>query len=197
MGEIRSAIDIALEKTADIQGSKKSVDSRAVKNAGKKAAGDFMASGDASELEKLIASESKENRSLINEGAISILLAGIQLPAAGADLEKLNRMGAGLEILLPNSGLVPLFAQVSQIMSQYLAERERLEKTLEQQFLPRLRAKQQEAAKRYGQAIPMELSQDGEYLGALTKNKRMLEQKYQSVIEEVRGRVREIAEIEE
>ncbi len=197
MGEIRSAIDIALEKTADISSSKKSVDSRAIKNKGKKAAGDFISSGDTELFEKLIASESDETRSLINEGAVSILLAGVQLPATKADLEKLKRTGTGLEILLPKSGLVQLFEQVAQILNQYLEEREQLAKALEQQFMPRLRAKQQEMAKRYGQTLPMELSQDSEYQAALTKNRRMLEQKYEAVITEVRIRVREIAGIAE
>jgi len=197
MGEIRSAIDIAIEKTAGISSSKKSVDSRALKNTGKKAAGDFIGSGDESILEKLIASESDEKRALITEGAVSILLAGIQLPAAKADLEKLKRTGAGLEILLPKSGLIQLFGQVAQILNQYLEERDQLAKALEQQFMPRLRAKQQELAKRYGQTIPMELSQDTEYQAALAKNRRMLDQKYEAVIAEVRTRVREIAGIEE
>jgi len=109
----------------------------------------------------------------------------------------MKRTGSGLEILLPKSGLVQLFGQVAQIMNQYLDEREQLAKALEQQFMPRLRAKQQEMAKRYGQTIPMELSQDNEYQAALAKNRRMLEQKYEAVIAEVRTRVREIAGIEE
>lgn len=197
MGEIRSAVDIALEKTADIHGSKKSVDSRAMKNTGKKAAGDFLGSGDAAILEKLVASAAPDTRALVNEGAVSILLASIQLPSAEADLGKVKRAGTGLEILLPKSGMDQLFGQVEQILGQFLAERERLEKTLEQQFMPRLRAKQQELAKRYGQTVPMELSQDNEYMAALAKNKRALEQKYGAVIVEVRGRVREIAGMED
>lgn len=197
MGEIRSAVDIALEKTANIHGDKGSADNRSFKNSGKKAAGDFLGTGDISGLEKVLEEPKTDRRTLIGEGAISILLASLRLPVTETDLSKIKLSGFGLERILPNTGMAALFEQVEQILKQYLAEREHLEKTLEQQFMPRLRAKQAELAKRYGQNIPMELSQDSEYVAALSKNRRALEQKYDTVIDEVRMRVREIAGIEE
>ena len=197
MGEIRSAIDIALERTADIPGDNGLTDNREMKKSGKKAAGDFLANGDSSVLEKLFADKNQEKTPLVREGAVSILLASLRLPLTDADLSKVKLAGTGLDIVLPNSGMAQLFTQVEQIMKQYLTDRETLEKSLEQQFLPRLRAKQQELAKRYGQTVPLELSQESEYVAALSKNRRILEQKYDSVIEEVRSRVRETAGIED
>lgn len=197
MGEIRSALDIALEKTAHIEGDPKSADNRDLKNAGKKAAGDFLAKGDPAILMKIIGDKSDEKKALIMEGALSILLASIHLPAVEEDLKKTELIGTGLDAILPEKGMVQLFAQVAGILKQYLADQEQLSKALEQQFLPRLRAKQQEIAKRYGQNIPMDLHQDPEYLSALSKNRSMIEEKYDGVINEVRSRVREIAGIVE
>lgn len=197
MGEIRSALDIALEKTANIHGDKGSGDNRELKKKGKKAAGDFLASGDISILENTLAAYKNDAQKLVKEGAISILLASIRLPSSIEDLSKIKTVGTGLDTLLPKSGMAPLFVQFDQILQHYLTELDNLEKTLEQQFLPRLRAKQQEFAKRYGQTIPMELNQDSEYMGALAKNKNMIESKYGTVIDEIRSRVREIGGIEE
>lgn len=197
MGEIRSALDIALEKTADIQGDKSGAENRDLRNSGKKAAGDFLTSRKAEVLVKLLEGKDKDQAKNAIEGAVSIMLASLKLPSTELDLEKLAAIGNGLDTLLPKAGMNELFGQVAQIFGQYLAERDQLGKALEQQFLPRLRAKQQEIAKRYGQTIPMELHQDPEYMSALTKNQRALEQKYEAVIAEVRGRVREIAGIEE
>lgn len=197
MGEIRSAIDIALEKTAHIEGDPKSADNRDLKNSGKKAAGDFMANGDAQALLDALKGKDAERAHMVVEGIVSILLASIHLPASETDLEKAARVGSGLDAIIPNAGMAPLFGQVDQILRQFLAEGEQLKKALEQQFGPKLHAKQQELAKRYGQNIPMDLHQDPEFLNALSRNRRMLDEKYDAVIDEVRARVRETAGIAE
>lgn len=196
MGEIRSALDIAMEKTAHIEGDKDSADNRELKNAGKKAAGDFMGTGELSIIEKVLSGKSFEQMKQVSHGAISIILASLRLPGTEADLVKVSRAGTALDKILPDTGIIPLFSHVEQIFKQYLDERANLEKTLEQQFIPRLKAKQQEMAKRYGQSVPLELNQDQDYLAALSKNKRLLEQKYETVITEVRARVREAAGME-
>jgi len=197
MGEIRSALDIALEKTADIHGDKSGADNREIKNQGKKAAGDFFAAQDPTALAGAAGALAGGQKQLFTEGALSVLLAALRLPQSEADLPKLELAGSGICALLPGSGMEELFAQVKQLFSQYLAEYERLSKMLEQQFMPRLRAKQQELAKRYGQNVPLDPLQDPEYASALSKNRRMIEQKYESVIDEIRGRVREAAGIAE
>ncbi|ULQ60387.1 hypothetical protein K7I13_03505 [Brucepastera parasyntrophica] len=68
---------------------------------------------------------------------------------------------------------------------------------LEQQFMPRLKAKQQELEKMYGQAVSLDPRQDPEYMQAVSKGRRMLEQKYGAVIEEIKRRIQEIAGITE
>jgi hypothetical protein len=197
MGQIRSAIDIALEKTAHIEGDPKSADHRDLKNSGKKAAGDFLANRDPAIISSALEGKDEERRQMVVEGIVSILLASLHLPSVEADIDKANLIGKGLETALPGKGNEQLFGQVAQILGQYLRELDQLLKALEQQFLPRLRAKQQEIAKRYGQNIPIDLHQDPEYVNALSKNRQALEGKYEAVIDEVRARVREGAGITE
>lgn len=197
MGEIRSALEIALEKTAHIEGDKTSAATRDLKNLGKKTAGDYLASGDESVFERTLASRAEEERVSVRQGACSILIASIRLPDAKEDLEKTRVAGKGLDILLPGTGMAALFGQLEQILLQYLAEGDRLLHALEQQFIPRLRAKQQELARRYGQTIPLELHQDPEYQAALAKGRRALEDKYGTVIDEVRSQAYAAAGIEQ
>jgi hypothetical protein len=197
MGEIRSALDIAMEKTAHIHGDKASAERRELKNKGKKAAGDYLASGDAEILQAALKDHDKKEGHSIREGAITNLLAALHLPAVSDDLAKAERIGAGLDALLPEAGMVNLFGQVGKIFEQYLAEREHIIKTLEQQFAPRLKAKQAELSRRYGQNVPMTLAQDPEYQNALAKNNKAIEAQYGAVIDEIRSRVRETAGITE
>lgn len=191
MGEIRSAIEIAMEKTAHIEGDKSSAENREFRNAGKRAAGEFLESGDAEKLAGTLKVKNGEQARFLQEGVISILLASLRLPVVEDDLKKIERAGSGLETAMPDKGLNQLFGQVVQILHTYLSERDQLRQALEQQFLPKLRAKQQELSRRYGQNIPLEPSQDPEFMAALSKNLRMIEQKYDTVLDEVRSRVRE------
>lgn len=197
MGEIKSALELALEKTADIKSDKEGAELREWSNKGKKAAGEFMDTGDASALAESIAKAKGNANKAASEGAITNLIAALRLPHAEADIDRVHKIGAGLDALLPGSGMTELFGQVATLFGQYLADRERTEKGLEQQFMPRLKAKQQELAKRYGQNVPLDPRQDAEYMNALSRALRGLEQQYDGVIAEVRSRVREAAGMEE
>lgn len=197
MGEIRSALEIALEKTAHIEGDPLSADKREMKNRGKRAAGEYLETGDASVFTASVKGLKEEDAALVREGALSNLLAGLKLPADEQEIDKTVRIGEGLEALFTGAGIAQMFAQVGQILAQYLGEQAQLKKALEQQFMPRLRAKQEEMARRYGQTIPLELHQDPEYVAAFSKNKRALEERYSVLIDEIRSRVKEMAGISE
>lgn len=197
MGEIKSALEIALEKTAHIEGDLSSIQNREHRNDGKRLANHFLETGDTEALSNAFEQTPADRRDSVREGAVSILLAAVKLPVEESDTEKTLRTGSGLETLIPGQGIAAMFGQVEQIFKQYLAERDQTRKALEQQFMPKLRAKQQEMARRYGQAVPMELSQDPEYTSAFSRAKRALDDKYEMVVEEVRSRVQEITGIGE
>ncbi|HHU37491.1 MAG TPA: hypothetical protein GXZ47_09740 [Treponema sp.] len=197
MGEIKSALEIALEKTAHIEGDKSSADKRERKNDGKRLANEFLETGEAEKLSSTLAAFAAETLPLVHEGALSILLSAIKLPIEETDVEKTSRVGLALELLVPGQGIAALFGQVKQIFKQYLAEWEQTKLTVEQQFMPKLRAKQEEMARLYGQTVPMELNQDPEYGATLSRAKRNIDDKYETVIDEVRSRVRELTGIEE
>ncbi len=197
MGEIKSALEIALEKTAHIEGDLSSIQNREYRNDGKRLANHYLETGNTEELSKSFEQTPADRRESVREGAVSILLAAVKLPVAEEDTEKTAKIGKGLETLIPGQGIASMFGQVDQIFKQYLSEWDQTKKALEQQFMPKLRAKQQEMARRYGQAVPMELTQDPEYTSAFSRAKRALDEKYEMVVDEVRSRVQEITGIGE
>ena len=197
MGEIKSALEIALEKTAHIEGDLSSIQNREYRNDGKRLANHFLDTGDAEDLSNSFEKVPSDRRDSVREGAVSILLAAVKLPVEESDTDKTLKIGSGLETLIPGQGIAAMFGQVEQIFKQYLSEWDQTKKALEQQFMPKLRAKQQEMARRYGQAVPMELTQDPEYAAAFSRAKRALDDKYGMVVDEVRSRVQEITGIGE
>ncbi len=190
MGEIRSALDIALEKTKDISVSRESLNAQELKTEGKKAATSWLAGGDKNALRVLLNNRTDADKNLLVEGFVSIVLAATHIPAPGESTEKIHSIGEALEMLLPGEEMGILFSRLARILDQYTAEKEQMEQALRQQFLPRLRAKQQELAKRYGQTVNLEPEQDSEYMNLLNRNRSAIEAKYESIIVEVRERVR-------
>ena len=57
MGEIKSALEIALEKTAHIEGDLSSIQNREYRNDGKRLANHFLETGDAEELKNLLTTQ--------------------------------------------------------------------------------------------------------------------------------------------
>ena len=190
MGEIRSALDIALEKTKDISVSRESLNAQELKTEGKKAATSWLAGGDKNALRVLLNNRTDADKNLLVEGFVSIVLAATHIPAPGESTEKIHSIGEALEMLLPGEEMGILFSRLARILDQYTAEKEQMEQALRQQFLPRLRAKQQELAKRYGQTVNLEPEQDSEYMNLLNRNRSAIEAKYESIIVEVRERFR-------
>lgn len=192
MGEIRSAIDIAMEKTAGIKSDKNAIAYTRIKNEGKKAAAVFLDTQDAAAFAESF--HDTADRGAFTEGAVPVFCTAIRLPETTEDVDKTALWQRGVEILLPDSQLQSLFSQAAVIFTQYLDDREALYKALEQQFTPRLKAKEEELSKRYNQRVTLTLSQDPEYAAALSKHTKALQSQYETVVDQMRSRLTEAYE---
>ncbi len=193
MSQIRSALEIALEKTADIHGDPSAGKTRELKNAGKKAAGEFVETGDISVLKKTVESYSPDDRGEVIGGAASLLLTQISLPDTEKSLEKTDRIIAALDALVPGKGITQFGAQIQEVFRQYLSGMEHIEKSLVQQFMPKLRAKEKELSQRYGQEIHIQPSQDPEFATLLSRNMAALKEQYGQAVDEARAHISSLA----
>ncbi len=197
MGEIRSALEIALEKTEGIKGDRQAIENEKIKNAGKKAAAVFLGGGSAEALAAEAAKVAEGDRLKFIEGAVPIFCAAVKLPENEEGAAAPNRWAEGLKVLLPDSGLDALFRQAEVLFRQYLEEVESLYGALEQQFAPRLKAQEEELFKMYGQRVSLSLSQDAEYNAALSRALKALQARYGAVINEIKGRIKEAAGLQD
>ena len=193
MGEIRSAIDIAMEKTEGIKGDRQAIENEKVKNSGKKAAAVFLDGGSVEDFAAETAKAGSSDRNKFIEGALPIFCAAVKLPDDEKDVSAPRRWAEGLKVLLPNSSLDALFRQTETIFNQYLEDEDALSKALERQFMPRLKAQAEELSKIYGRPVSVSLSQNAEYNAAHTRRLKALQDQYSAVINEIRGRIREAA----
>lgn len=186
MSQIKSALEIALERTADIKSNASVGKKRELNNCGKKIASDFLSDNDLTAFKKAFGGYKHEEKDFVLEGALKLFMARIQLPADETEKQKVMLIGQGLEMLLPHKNMTALFQSVDQVFSRYLEAQQQVEAALTQQFVPKLRQKQQELEKRFGQQIELSPSQDPEFAQALSRNLDALKEQYLPSVDEIK-----------
>lgn len=186
MSQIKSALEIALERTADIKSNASVGKKRELNNCGKKIASDFLSDNDLTAFKKAFGGYKHEEKDLVLEGVLKLFMARIQLPADETEKQKVMLIGQGLEMLLPHKNMTALFQSVDQVFSRYLEAQQQVEAALTQQFMPKLRQKQQQLEKQLGQQIELSPSQDPEFAQALSRNLDALKEQYLPSVDEIK-----------
>jgi hypothetical protein len=121
MGKIKSALEIALEKTESVKSDKSSIGQFEAKRNGKKLANEYLAGGVKS-LDDEIKKVSKDEQSSLKQGVFDVLVSQITLPAVKDDLERIQNAGQGLVTVIGEKRFGDIVKQMVQLMSRYLDE---------------------------------------------------------------------------
>jgi len=185
MGRIKSALEIALERTESIKTDKSSVDLFEAKQEGKRLANAFLADPSKS-LEAELKKHPKDRHESLKLGIFEVLAPQISLPSGAEDLPRIQAVGEGLNLLIKNSGFAAMFKQLAQVLSHYLDEVAHFEQAIRQQYAPKLRQKEEELSSRLGQKVRIDPFQDPEFVMFYNKNMSTLKAKYQATVDQVR-----------
>jgi len=186
VARIKSALELALEKTADVQGDPKSVKAYERKQEGKRLVSRLTEDKEL-DLKKELKKYSPEEQQWIKEGFYEVIVSHLSLPANEEELERVRFLKRGLgEIIKDRKGLDYLFEQVEQIFNQYLQNRQQLIESLRQQFSGRLRQREEEMSRQLGRQIHLDPASDPEFSNALQQNLNRLQERYGDVIDQIR-----------
>jgi hypothetical protein len=193
MTEIRSAWEIALERTKDVAPDKQALQANTYKTEGKKAASKFFADEE-TDLKELLKGYDNTQLVHVREGLLDALLANLKLPADELALTQSRRAGRGLyAVIKDQKRLEKLLNQMQQFLEEYLEERKRLIQAVEQQYEPILRRKEEELAKQMGARVKLDPAMDPEYNKLLRQNLAHLEERYNEVLEQVKEEITRMA----
>ena len=186
MSEIKSALELALERTADVKGDKTRLEAHEARQTGMRLAGRFL--DDRSlDVEKELKKLEKGQRSPAREGFYHVLLSHLALPAQESDLGRLKVVQQGVKAVIRDRRLIDgLMEQVIQYLQQYLETKNQLVDRLREQFEPRLRQKEQQLAKQTGRAIRLEPEDDPEFAQVLNQNLQRLQTQYGQVVDQAK-----------
>ncbi|MDR0597056.1 MAG: hypothetical protein LBG14_00935 [Treponema sp.] len=185
MGKIKSALELALERTESIKGDRSSIDQYEAKQRGKKLANAFLENpkdGLEGELKKC----PREERDALEQGVFDLLITQVNLPAVKDDRSRIEAAGRGLQAVIRDGRFTTLYRQFLQAISQYLDEMAQYDELLRRQYAPKLRQKEEELSRRLGREVQIDPLQDPDFVKPYTQTMNTLKENYQDLVNQVR-----------
>jgi hypothetical protein len=192
MGRIKSALEIALEKTESVKSDKSGIEQFNAKQQGKKLANAFLA-GEI-DLSKELDKTPKDQQLSLKQGIFDILITQITLPLTQEDEKRIANAGKGLQLIIHNSRFNALYKQLTEILAQYLEESAQYEEAIRRQYAPKLRQKEEELSRRLGREVRIDPFQDPEFIAFYNQHINALKANYQADIDQVKEEVKRMFE---
>ena len=193
MARIKSAWELALERTSDIKSDKDSVRANELKRQGQKIASEYINSSnpEVKDINEALKSYSKNEQREVRKSVLDVLLSQVSLPRDRQFKEKLEATKNGLAALSKNSKKVSgIIDQIAQFFDQYLQYQQQITDQLKQQYEPQLRQKKEQLSRQYGYSVDLKPEQDPEFNQLLKKNLQQLEEQYQQALTKAREELR-------
>lgn len=193
MGKIRSAWEIALEKTENMEIDQEKIRQNAKIDKIKHIVGSYLIS-DEEDFDKLKTQLAeftlKENR----EALKTTILNSLVLPQeenTGDDRKK--RIALLLGYLYPErSEIVDLYNQIVTHVNQYPKHKEELIKQLKAQLEPMLKQKEEALKDKYGESVHLTFESDKECMETLKSYLDRLSNQYTETLDEAKAQLKEM-----
>ena len=180
MGRIRSAWEIALERTESIEVDEKKIRLNAKIEEIRKIAGSFLSAEerDLSKLEKLDGCGLDE----LKQGLKVALMGSVTLSANKVEQERIERLMILSGYVFKDEESYSLYGKILQLVAQYPEHREQLVQQLEETLEPELRQKEAMMKQQYGQDVHLSLEDDKEMVEIIKSNLDKLNSQYEELI---------------
>ena len=192
MGEIKSALELALERTNNVQSDKKLIEKNNAIDEGRKAAFEYMEKNAATEtsLAKIIKDSSKEKQQWLREGMFKVLISNLKLPEDESSFGKINKIRDGFSAIAGDKKeIVFIFSQIEQVFKQYLQHKDSIIENLNNNFEQKLKEKEEMLSKQLGAKVTLKPENDPEYKEYLHKVTNQLDQQYREVLVKIKNEI--------
>jgi hypothetical protein len=209
---IKSALEIALERTKDLTVDEAALEERSLKQEGKKAAGHYLEDPASADLAAALSSYPKEKRKPVREGMFETLVAQLQLPSGDAALAALPAIGKGFAALaaapsgngllggvggaMAEKRVAALFQQLDGFFRQYIDDMKNVEQVIRKQWAPKIREKERQMAARMGQDVRIDPMTDPEFAAFYKQNVGAVRQQYLDALDKAKADLSQVMGIE-
>ncbi|TFG81847.1 MAG: hypothetical protein E4H20_08935 [Spirochaetales bacterium] len=189
---IKSALEIAMERTKDLKADPKAIASAEARQDGKRLAGEYLANPSEVDFSARFASIAKDRKEAAREGVFEVFTSRMQLPltaTANPDAD-LAPVEAGLKTLcvvpFGEKRVGELFKQLAGFLSQYLDDAKKVDEAIRKQYAPRLKAKEQEMSARMGRAVRVDPMSDPDFAAFYKQNVGQMKAQYQDALDKAK-----------
>ena len=186
---IKSSWEIALERTKDVEPDRGNIEASRLATEGKKLVSRFLEDTDV-DLTTLIAEFESKQQPDVRGGVLEALTSNLNLPVDEFALRRNRRAADGLAAIITDKRKLQMMTQqLEQFFSEYLQERNQVREAVDRQYQPRLQQKEEELARRTGQRVRIDPATDPDYVGLLRQQLVLLEDKYGTVLGQVKQEI--------
>ena len=191
MSKIRSAWEIALEKTENIEVDRDKLRKEENMRKARSLAGSFL-NGDeqmtVSDLEKQYAAI--EDRNAAKEGIKLSLMQNITLSTEEDVTNRYEKLLSLASLVSKgNEDVTALMNQIVSFLRQYPQHRKQLVEQLKQHFAPMLEQKAAQLKEKYGQDVPLSAENDPEFLKIAQQNLDQLAKQYEDTLKDAKEKL--------
>ncbi|OAQ20983.1 DUF6657 family protein [Thermosulfurimonas dismutans] len=185
MGEIKSALEIALEKAEKIgRASREELKLEELKEKGQRLAAKFLNSEEEIDLAAEIARLNPSEKGPFIKGIIFTLLRNINLPRDEYALEGAKKALLGLEIVFSAfPDVKQLTQEIERLLSQYLQHRKALYEQLKQQFESQLAGVEEALRNQMGVQVQVDVEMQPQFQEEWRKVRDQLDPQYERQLE--------------
>lgn len=196
MALIKSALELAMERTKDLKVDNEALEAGRARSDGKRAASKYLENPEANDLAAVIQGYAPQRKEHLRRGALDVLAANLQLPLRDTSSGIYDTIAAGYGILATTSAsrqakqaqatVKQLFGQVSGFLKKYLEDMANVEQMIRKQWAPKLREKERQMAARMGTEVRLDPMQDPEFSAFYKQNVDAVRHHYQDALDQVR-----------
>ena len=191
MGKIKSAWEIALEKTQDISIDKDKLRRSEQLESARKAIGAYL-NDDDTKIENLQKAMDAADESIRKDALAKAILGAISINMDPEDSVIWTKIKT-LASMATSEPDVPAFLdQIAGYIKQYPEHRKSLIEKLKAQYQPMLDEKEQELSRKYGQDVHLSLDTDKEFVQIATQNLKQLDKQYDAAIQNAKDELKNI-----
>ena len=194
MSKIKTAWELALERTKDIVIEKEAINRDEAIRKGKAIAGRYLIDPKGISLERELDIADTEHTDLVRESLRETLLSNLSLLRMETDLPRIQKVADGLQILGGRGSdakkLKHILKQCLELFGQYLNAISQMEIDLRDQWESVLRQKEQALRRQTGQTLHLAPEQDTEYVKALANQLAELDARFMGMLNSIKEEIR-------
>jgi hypothetical protein len=190
MGRIKSAWEIALEKTADLHVDTKKLEHNKNVKKGSGIAGSFLNNIDFTIEDFNNAFDAAGDKKAVVEGITKIVVLNSKLPQDDLFEERISKLKQiALKVQPDSENLVTIFDQMGEFFKQYQSHQDQLINQMKEQFAPSLLQKEAQLKQQYGPDFKLNPEDDKEFMKLVNDNLKKLDDQYEGALEKVKENI--------